>query len=65
MEWRDFKLEQPEDNKTVIIFSSSGIRTGYINKGEWYNHSDSCGCCDTFDDNVTQWMSVEPPKLQP
>jgi hypothetical protein len=57
--WINVKDKLPEVKKDVLMLNEDGCRVGYIREdGSWINYSDSCGCCDYFNENVTHWMEL-------
>lgn len=67
MKWISVAEGLPEENQSVLVHNSDGVRLAHVwdCRGEyfWSGESDTCGCCDYFDDKgVTHWMPLpEPP----
>ena len=61
-EWISVKDKMPELDKNVLVHNSDGCRVvclkEYSDGIEWHHQSDSCGCCNTFDTEVTHWMEL-------
>ena len=62
MKWIDVKIELPEKNVSVLLFTDSGVIEGHIDdKNIWsficldYH---GCGCCGGNADIITHWMPL-------
>lgn len=65
--WIPVEEQLPELDKEVEAINSDGLRT--VKRWErkldkkWFWSStcmDSCGCCDSFDENITHWRELQP-----
>lgn len=64
MNWIKVSDRMPEPDKEVLTLSESGVfrisaRWKMPHREFWSNvGADSCGCCDTYDENITHWMEL-------
>lgn len=61
--WVAVSKELPELNIPVLVWNSDGLRVAEMwdaeGGGKWRSLcQDSCGCCDSFDRNVTYWSPL-------
>lgn len=63
MEWIAVKDRVPEFGKEVLGLNRDGCRVVTYQKANepyWSMEQDSCGCCGSFDSNITHWMPLPP-----
>lgn len=55
-QWKDPKVEPPEDDETVFVSDENGFHIASYFDGEWYSSDDE------FTRNPQMWLSIPPLK---
>ncbi len=58
-QWKDPKVEPPEDDETVFVSDENGFHIATYFNGEWYSSDDE------FTRNPQMWLPIPPLKGDP